>query len=173
MTHHRSLALAFVVGIAVVVAAGPSAARRTPGGRAVHAAPAAAPAAAGTAPAATLHYPHEVVAAALARGAVLFDGAGDRPYMVHASRRDAAGEAEVHLRDTDVIYVIAGAATLVTGGTVVDGRPTAPGEIRGPAIAGGEDRRLAAGDVIVVPNGTPHWFREVAAPVTYLVVKAR
>jgi glc operon protein GlcG len=103
----------------------------------------------------------------------LFDGAGDRPYMVHASRRDAAGEAEVHLRDTDVIYVIAGAATLVTGGTVVDGRPTAPGEIRGPAIAGGEDRRLAAGDVIVVPNGTPHWFREVAAPVTYLVVKAR
>lgn len=112
------------------------------------------------------------VSAAFAKGAVLVDGAG-RNYMVHASRRDQAGEAEVHVRDTDIIHVLEGATTFVTGGTVVDGRTTAPDEIRGRAIQGGETRRLGKGDVIVVPNGTPHWFREVDGPVLYYVVKVR
>ncbi|MGH7631059.1 MAG: GlcG/HbpS family heme-binding protein, partial [Gemmatimonadales bacterium] len=44
------------------------------------------------------------VASAFARGAVLVDGTG-RNYMVHASRREKAGQAEVHELDTDVIYV--------------------------------------------------------------------
>ena len=66
-----------------------------------------------------------------------------------------------------------GAATFVTGGAVVGGRPTEPDEIRGAAIEGGETRRIAKGDVITVPNGTPHWFREVEGPLTYYVVKVR
>lgn len=118
------------------------------------------------------YFPAAQVSAAFARGAVLVDGAG-RNYMVHASRRDAAGEAEVHVRDTDIVYVLEGATTFVTGGTVVDGRTTAPDEIRGRAIQDGETRRLGKGDVIVVPNGTPHWFREVDGPVLYYVVKVR
>ena len=61
----------------------------------------------------------------------------------------------------------------VTGGTVVDGKTTAPDEIRGPRIDGGESRRLGKGDVIIVPNGTPHWFKEVQGPVLYYVVKVR
>lgn len=92
-------------------------------------------------------------------------------YKIHASRRDAAGMAEVHANETDIIYVMEGAAMLVTGGTVVDGKTTAPGEIRGAAINGGETRKLVKGDVIVVPNGTPHWFKEVQGPLTYYVVK--
>jgi glc operon protein GlcG len=96
-----------------------------------------------------------------------------RNYMVHASRRDRPGEAEVHTLDTDVIHVLAGEATFVTGGALEAPKPTAPNEIRGEAIRGGESRRLARGDVIVVPNGTPHWFREVQAPFTYFVVKVR
>jgi glc operon protein GlcG len=119
-----------------------------------------------------MYFPAEEVTAAFARGAVLVDGAG-RNYMVHASRRDAAGEAEVHVRDTDIIHVLEGATMFVTGGTVVDGRTTAPDEIRGRAIQDGETRRLSKGDVIVVPNGTPHWFREVDGPVLYYVVKVR
>jgi glc operon protein GlcG len=118
------------------------------------------------------YLPAAQVAAAFARGAVLVDGAG-RNYMVHASRRDAAGEAEVHVRDTDIIHVLEGTTTFVTGGTVVDGRTTAPDEIRGRAIRDGETRRLGKGDVIVVPNGTPHWFRDVEGPVLYYVVKVR
>jgi len=92
-------------------------------------------------------------------------------YKVHASRREKPGVAEVHERDTDIIYVLDGTATLVTGGTVVDGKPTASDEIRGAAITGGESRKLAKGDVLVVPNGTPHWFKEVSGPFLYYVVK--
>jgi glc operon protein GlcG len=66
-------------------------------------------------------------------------------YKIHASRRDAAGMAEVHANEMDIIYVMEGAATLVTGGTVVDGKTTAPGEIRGAAINGGETRKLIKG----------------------------
>ncbi len=118
------------------------------------------------------YFPAEQVTAAFAQGAVLFDGAGTN-YMVHASRRDAAGQAEVHVKDTDVIYVLDGATTFVTGGTVVDGKTTAPDEIRGTAVKDGESRRLGKGDVIIVPNGTPHWFKDVQAPVLYYVVKVR
>ncbi len=46
-------------------------------------------------------------------------------------------------------------------------------ELRAEGIEGGEARRLSAGDVVVVPRGTPHWFREVETPMTYYVVKVR
>ncbi|TMB41309.1 MAG: cupin domain-containing protein [Deltaproteobacteria bacterium] len=118
------------------------------------------------------YFPADKVSAAFAKGTVLFDGEG-RNYMVHASRRDAAGQAEVHVRDADIIYVLEGSTTFVTGGTVVDGKTTAPDEIRGTRIDGGESRRLGKGDVIIVPNGTPHWFKEVQGPVLYYVVKVR
>ena len=118
------------------------------------------------------YFPAEKVSAAFAKGAVLFDGEG-RNYMVHASRRDAAGQAEVHVKDADIIYVLEGSTTFVTGGTMVDGKTTAPDEIRGTRIDGGESRRLGKGDVIIVPNGTPHWFKEVQGPVLYYVVKVR
>ena len=75
------------------------------------------------------------------------------------------------MRETDVIYVLEGAATFVTGGTVVDGKVTAPGEIRGQAIRDGETLRITKGDVIIVPERTPHWFKEVEAPFLYFVVK--
>jgi mannose-6-phosphate isomerase-like protein (cupin superfamily) len=113
------------------------------------------------------------VAAAFAKGSVLFDGADGRNYMVHASHRDAAGMAEVHELDADIIYVLDGSATFVTGGTVESGKTTAPSEIRGSAINGGVTRRISKGDVLIVPAGTPHWFRDVSGPLNYYVVKVR
>lgn len=92
-------------------------------------------------------------------------------YKIHASHRDGAGMAEVHSKDTDIIYVLEGTATFVTGGTVVDGKETALDEIRGASIKNGETRKLAKGDVVVVPNGTPHWFKEASSPFNYYVVK--
>jgi glc operon protein GlcG len=94
-------------------------------------------------------------------------------YMVHTSRRDAPGQAEVHQKDADIIYVQEGTATFVTGGTVVEPKTTAPDEIRGTEIVGGQARKLTKGDVIIVPAGTPHWFKEVPGAFTYYVVKAR
>ena len=94
-------------------------------------------------------------------------------YKVHASHRGRPGIVEVHERDTDIIYMLDGSATLVTGGSVVEGKIIEPEEIRGKHIDGGEAHRLAKGDVIVVPHGTPHWFKEVSGPINYYVVKVR
>jgi glc operon protein GlcG len=121
--------------------------------------------------AAVSYFEKDRVAAAFAKGAVLFDNSDK--YMVHASRRDKAGMVEVHQQDADIIYVLEGSATLVTGGEVVDGRVVAPGEIRGVEVKGGDARQIGKGDVIIVPAGTPHWFKEVPGPLTYYVVKAR
>jgi glc operon protein GlcG len=110
----------------------------------------------------------DAVAAAFAKGAPLFE---NDEFKVHASRRETAGQAEVHVRDTDILYVLEGSATLVTGGAVVDGKQVAPDEIRGREIAGGEARTIGKGDVVIVPAGVPHWFKEVKGPVTYYVVK--
>ncbi len=107
------------------------------------------------------------------KGAVLFDGSGGRNYMVHASRREGPGMVEVHTKDADILYVLKGSATIVTGGTMVDGKPIAADEIRGREIAGGETRQLVPGDVMIIPNGVPHWFKEVKAPFLYYVVKVR
>lgn len=113
----------------------------------------------------------ESVNAAFAKGAVLFDKSST--YMVHASRREQPGLGELHTRDADIIYVLEGTATLVTGGTLVEPHDVSADEIRGKGVSGGDTRRLAKGDVIIVPAGTPHWFREVSAPFLYYVVKAR
>ncbi|HEY6902861.1 MAG TPA: heme-binding protein [Candidatus Acidoferrales bacterium] len=110
---------------------------------------------------------------AFSKGAVLFDGSGGRNYMVHASRREAPGMVEVHTKDTDIIYVLKGSATIVTGGTIVDGKSVAVNEIRGRDITGGDTRSLVPGDAMIIPNGVPHWFKSVQAPFLYYVVKVR
>jgi len=118
------------------------------------------------------YFPRQEVTAAFAKGSVLLDGEG-RNYMVHASRREKAGQVEVHVLDTDVIYVLDGSATFVTGGTMMGGKAVEANEIRGDSIVGGATRTIAKGDVISVPNGTPHWFEAVKGPLTYYVVKVR
>jgi len=107
------------------------------------------------------------------KGAVLFDGNGGRNYMVHTSRREGPGMVEVHTKDTDILYVLKGSATIVTGGTMVDGKLVAADEIRGREITGGESRELVPGDAMIIPNGVPHWFKKVQAPFLYYVVKVR
>lgn len=112
--------------------------------------------------------PHEKVAEGFRKDANLVTDAG---YRVNASRRDAPGEAEVHLIDTDIFYVLEGQATFVTGGKVIDPRNISATEIRGRQLSGGEERRIGKGDVITIPRGVPHWFKAVDGPFTYYVVK--
>jgi glc operon protein GlcG len=108
------------------------------------------------------------VTAAFEKGEPLTETAG---YKVHASRRDKDGLAEIHLFDTDIVYVLEGSATLVTGGEATGATTTAAGELRGPAIAGGTSRTVGKGDVVIVPNGVPHLFKDVRGPFLYYVVK--
>ena len=119
-------------------------------------------------PSSVTYIPAPEVSAAFAKGKPLVEVDG---YKVHASRREGPGMAEVHVRDTDIVYVLEGSARFVTGGTVMDGKTTAFEEIRGVSIEGGESRRLVKGDVVIVPNGTPHQFLDVQAPLLYYVVK--
>jgi glc operon protein GlcG len=117
---------------------------------------------------AVTHLDHERVAKAFDLGMPLLE---NENFKVHASRRVQPGMAEVHDDETDVVYVVAGTATLVTGGKVIDPKSIAPGETRGSAIEGGQSISLAEGDVVVIPDGTPHWFQSVDGPFLYFVVK--
>src|SRR5436305_4442909 len=108
---------------------------------------------------------------AFSKGAVLFDASDGRNYMVHASRREKPGQSEIHTKDADVIYVLQGKATFVTGGEAVDAKTTAPDELRGSSIRDGKTQQIAKGDVIIVPHGVPHQFLEVSNPFLYYVVK--
>jgi mannose-6-phosphate isomerase-like protein (cupin superfamily) len=111
---------------------------------------------------------HDKVSAALAKGGPLMSASD---LSVRGSHRDAPGQVEVHEKETDVIYVIDGQATFVTGGTLVGGKTTGPGQLLGTGINNGQSRKLVKGDVIVVPAGVPHWFKEVPQPISYYVVK--
>jgi mannose-6-phosphate isomerase-like protein (cupin superfamily) len=88
------------------------------------------------------------------------------------SHREGNGEAEVHEHVADVFVVESGQATLIIGGTVVNGRTTAPGEIRGASIQGGEQHKLAPGDIIHIPANTPHQLL-VSKKFTYFVMKVQ
>ncbi|NOT30412.1 MAG: hypothetical protein HOP15_08185 [Planctomycetes bacterium] len=122
----------------------------------------------GLAPKAVTHIQKDTVSAAFQKNAPLLETS---EFKVHASHRDGPGMAEIHEQDTDIFYVLAGSATLVTGGKLVDGKASAPAEQRGARIEGGDTQRLVPGDVLVVPAGTPHWFQAVSGPFDYYVVK--
>jgi mannose-6-phosphate isomerase-like protein (cupin superfamily) len=101
--------------------------------------------------------------------------ANEDHYRVNIVRRGSAGTAMAHAsgpaKGSEIHYILDGAATVVTGGTLV--RPggaagSAPGSV---TIAGGESRRVTKGDVIVIPAGTPHWYKDVEGSVTYLEVR--
>jgi quercetin dioxygenase-like cupin family protein len=111
---------------------------------------------------------HDKVGAAIAKGGTLVTAPD---LAVSGSHRDKAGQVEIHDKETDVIYILEGEATFVTGGTPVGVKSTRPGQSLAADIKGGETHQMTKGDVIVVPAGTPHWFKAVPKSVNYYVVK--
>lgn len=114
------------------------------------------------------YYAADAVRARFATGGLLLDASG---YKVDAGRREAPGEVELHRHVVDVMHVVEGTATVLTGGELVDAREVAPGEVRARTIEGGATYDLAAGDVLVVPAGVPHQFVAISGPFHYFVVK--
>lgn len=112
---------------------------------------------------------HEKVAAALAKGSSLMTAPN---VTVSGAHRTGPGQVEVHDKETDVLYIMEGEATFVSGGTMVGGKVSRPDQHLGTDIQGGTTQKLVKGDVIVVQAGTPHWFKEVPKSVSYFVVKA-
>jgi len=123
-------------------------------------------------PGPVIYFDAQAVQTAFAKGGALLDRK-DTNYQIITGRRVEPGLCEVHTFDTDLIYVVDGGATFVTGGTAVESKETAPGEFRGSGITGGTDRKMSKGDVIVVPAGTPHWFKEIKGEFLYFIIKVR
>jgi|SRR5690349_4250090 len=111
---------------------------------------------------------HDKVADALAKGGPL---TSTKAYAVSGSHRTAAGQVEVHEKETDILYITDGEATFVTGGKMVGGKMSKAGQWLGSDITGGETHHLTKGDVVTIPAGMPHWFKEVPKSVSYYVVK--
>ena len=113
-------------------------------------------------------FPRAAVAARFETGGLLLDTPG---YKVDAGRRQAPGEVEFHQHVTDIMHVVEGSATVVTGGDMIDTRQVGPGEVRARSVEGGTQRRLGPGDVLVIPAGVPHQFVAVSNPFLYFVAK--
>lgn len=101
--------------------------------------------------------------------------------IVRRTRPGGANSIE-HSRITEVYHVIEGSATLVTGGAMENPRAAAPESqvvrlLNGPSttggkVTGGTSQKVAAGDVVIIPPNTPHWFSEIASEqIVYLVVR--
>jgi quercetin dioxygenase-like cupin family protein len=117
---------------------------------------------------AVTHITSDKVAAALAKGSSLV---ATKDFTIAGSHRAGPGQVEVHEHETDIFYVTDGEATLVTGGTMIGGKETAPGQHRGTDIKGGQTQKLKKGDVVTIPAGIPHWFKEVSPMISYLTIK--
>ena len=117
---------------------------------------------------AVTHVDSEKVAAALSKGGSIL---ATKDFTVAGSHRNGPGQVEVHDHETDIFYITEGEATLVTGGTMVGGKQTAPGQHRGTDIKGGQTQKLKKGDVVTIPAGVPHWFKDVSGVVNYLTIK--
>ena len=100
--------------------------------------------------------------------------------ILHRSGK-AKQTAIAHSDITEIYYVINGAGTFVTGGTMTGATAVAPeGTVvkvlvgpstTGATIAGGQSRRIGPGDVIIVPPGVAHWFSAIESDLDYLVFR--
>lgn len=96
-------------------------------------------------------------------------------------RAGAKGPNGIFHDDTSETYVvISGSGTLITGGTVVNGRRSAPTAevttvLNGPScsgmMVGYTSRQIKTGDVIVIPEFVPHGFSAIPDHITYLSVR--
>ena len=78
----------------------------------------------------------------------------------------------MHEKQADLIIIQSGQATIIVGGKIINGKTTAPNEIRGTSIEGGEKQSVKAGDVVHVPVKTPHQvLLESGQTLDYIVLK--
>src|SRR5258706_10511015 len=91
--------------------------------------------------------------------------------LLKTRRESSSGRAELHEKQADLIIVQSGQATIIVGGKIVNGQTTAPNEIRGTSIEGGERQAIKAGDIVHVPGRTPHHGSDTSQAFDYIVLK--
>jgi mannose-6-phosphate isomerase-like protein (cupin superfamily) len=93
-------------------------------------------------------------------------------YHTMLTVRRKSGGGELHTNYADFMFVVAGEGTELVGGTMVDAKEGANGEVRGTRLDGATAHILRKGDVIHIPSGIPH--QSVLAPgqtITIFVIK--
>ena len=97
-----------------------------------------------------------------------------------ATRAGAPVGAITHGNVAEVFYFVSGSGTLVTGGAVENERAYPPetefvrlavGPSSGGVFRGGDRRKVAPGDIVVVPAGVPHGFDDIADQLTYMSIR--
>jgi len=96
------------------------------------------------------------------------DYEGHSAYVVH---REGTGTAEVHKTMAHMIYVISGEAVVIVGGTLISPRKADDETTLGVSVEGGQAKEVAAGDLVHIPYGLPHFFKLApGAQVTYVML---
>jgi mannose-6-phosphate isomerase-like protein (cupin superfamily) len=90
------------------------------------------------------------------------------PYSANLEYRTAVGPAAVHEHEAEMFYVLDGSATLVTGGKLANEKRTNAENLTGTAIEGGTAQAVSKGDVVIVPENTPHWFSAIDGSVVLM-----
>lgn len=89
-------------------------------------------------------------------------------------------DAFVHEDVAEVYHILEGEGVLVTGGALRSPKPLTDtavvGEIgpssAGQSIVGGTSRRVAPGDIVIIPPHTPHGFADITTPrIVYTVIR--
>ncbi|MGI4854174.1 MAG: hypothetical protein ACRYF4_09045 [Janthinobacterium lividum] len=97
----------------------------------------------------------------------------DRPDSnIQVTVRLKSGQGEWHRDDADILIGVEGTAQIITGGQIVHGRETAPGEMRGDGVQGGTTQPFGPGDTLRIEPRVAHQM--LLAPgttVRYMAVK--
>lgn len=87
------------------------------------------------------------------------------PYNVAVEQRQPRPQgAASHADRAELFLVLDGAGTMLTGGTITDGKASGA-NTQGTTINGGTRIAFKKGDFIMVPSGVPHQFVDLKSPV--------
>jgi uncharacterized cupin superfamily protein len=93
------------------------------------------------------------------------------PYAVNIEHRvPIAQTASVHETEAELFYIIDGAATLITGGKLIEPTRAGTNLSSTKGVEGGVAQKLAKGDFVMVPAGVPHWFTDIQGSITQMAL---
>jgi len=126
------------------------------------------------------YFSHEKVAATFAKalatsGSLDLFGRKDKQgaeWTIHANSRGKKDEGETHSHEnwTGVVVIMSGGATFITPGAA-PGKTLAPDKFGGQMIGPGETHHVSKGDVVIIPPGAPHMYKNIEEPFRYLVIQ--